>query len=264
MNVATILPIAEISQYMASNAIDNGGLYGGGEDLSLPRKLYCIRKNVEWLYDLSPSDDTLFATSRYLYALCGKYKFKAASIMGTGGSVVPIIPDDVDCAAGVPITAADFEASDGKTVYRPDWDGKALLIFWNNINRFILQPEFQYVAGGGFKILQPTDFDARTTNSDAIFIVFVGCTSAGALFMPNAFPINEFLIYPAGQADPFVFTWTAYYKNKYGVGSFDLNIDYGDGVFQPSGIQGVADDASNPSTYSFTGHGGNRFQLVFK
>jgi len=263
MTVLERINIAKISQFLSSNYLQNAGLFGGGEDLLLPRKLYCVRKNVEWMYEQDPTDSTLFSTSVYLYALCKQFVFKALSITTSGGSVAPVIPDDSDCEGLSLITAADFEA-DGKTVYKPNWDGKALQLFWNNVNRFIIQPEWQYVAGGGFKILIPTDFDSNGNNSDVQIMAFIGCFNPGALFIPNPFPINEYLIYPAGTTDPLVFSWTAYYQNKYGVGSFDLNIDYGDGVFQPSAIQGIADDATNPTTYTFSGFGANRIQLVFK
>jgi hypothetical protein len=42
--------IAKISQYLCENDIDKKGLFGGGVDLLLPRKIYNIRKSVEWLY----------------------------------------------------------------------------------------------------------------------------------------------------------------------------------------------------------------------
>ncbi len=45
--------IAKLSQAYAAADIAKSGLYGGGCDLSLPRKIYCIRKNVEWLYNQS-------------------------------------------------------------------------------------------------------------------------------------------------------------------------------------------------------------------
>lgn len=262
LTVADIIDYAKLCQYISSNAIENGGLYGGGEDVLLPRKLYCVRKNVEWMYDLDPSDTTLFETSRYLYALCNKYIFKAKSVVNHGGSVSPVIPSDSDCTGLVKITSPDFEA-DGKTVYRPDWDGKAIQMFWNNVNKFILPPEWEYVAGGGFKILQPTDFDASSNNSDVVMMVFVGCFNPGALFIPVAFPINEYLIYPAGTSDPFIFNWTAYYQNKYGVGAFSVGLDYGDGVFQPSAIQPIADNETTPTTYTFSGMGGLRFKITF-
>jgi DUF1009 family protein len=49
-NTLDIINIAKISQYLCENDIDKKGLFGGGVDLLLPRKIYNIRKSVEWLY----------------------------------------------------------------------------------------------------------------------------------------------------------------------------------------------------------------------
>jgi hypothetical protein len=49
-NILDIINIAKISQYLCENDIDKKGLFGGGVDLLLPRKIYNIRKSVEWLY----------------------------------------------------------------------------------------------------------------------------------------------------------------------------------------------------------------------
>jgi len=86
--------IAKVSEYLALNAIAKGGLSGGGQDINLPRKLYAIRKNVEWLYDLDSSDETLIPTGNYLLALCAPYNMQAANIIsaGGGGTVSPINP----------------------------------------------------------------------------------------------------------------------------------------------------------------------------
>jgi len=46
--IEDIIKIAKISQYLSQNDIENKGLYGGGTDFLLPRKLYNIRKSVEW------------------------------------------------------------------------------------------------------------------------------------------------------------------------------------------------------------------------
>ena len=43
-----VIKIAKISQCLSQNEIENKGLYGGGTDLLLPRKIYNIRKSVEW------------------------------------------------------------------------------------------------------------------------------------------------------------------------------------------------------------------------
>jgi hypothetical protein len=49
--VEDIIKIAKISQYLTQNDIENKGLYGGGTDLFLPKKIYNIRKSVEWAND---------------------------------------------------------------------------------------------------------------------------------------------------------------------------------------------------------------------
>jgi hypothetical protein len=76
-----VIRIAKVSQYLAENDIDKKGLYGGGMDLLLPKKLYCVRKNVSWMYEMNPSDSSLQATTNYLLALCGKYGATAQSIL---------------------------------------------------------------------------------------------------------------------------------------------------------------------------------------
>ena len=48
--VEDIIKIAKISQYLCQNDITDKGLYGGGTDLLLPRKIYNIRKSLEWAY----------------------------------------------------------------------------------------------------------------------------------------------------------------------------------------------------------------------
>lgn len=74
LSVPSIIEIAKVSQYLAQNDIDNKGLYGGGVDLDLPKKLYNIRKSVEWMYDQDSTEPSLGATSEYLLALCSKYR----------------------------------------------------------------------------------------------------------------------------------------------------------------------------------------------
>lgn len=86
-----IINIEKVSQYLCANDIQKGGLNGGGIDLLLPRKLYIVRKSIEWLFGLSPNDISLTQTSNYLLALCAPYSFKAAYISGSssGGSISP-------------------------------------------------------------------------------------------------------------------------------------------------------------------------------
>lgn len=92
LSVVQIIRIAKISQYLASNDIRKAGLFGGGMDIELPRKIKNIREDVEYWYDLDPSETSLSATSKYLYALCGKYALAAQAVTGTGGSIAPVNP----------------------------------------------------------------------------------------------------------------------------------------------------------------------------
>lgn len=48
--IEDIIKIAKVSQYLIQNDIIDKGLYGGGTDLLLPRKIYNIRKSLEWAY----------------------------------------------------------------------------------------------------------------------------------------------------------------------------------------------------------------------
>lgn len=101
--VSEIISIAKVSQYLAQVDILKKGLFGGGIDRLLPRKLYCIRKNVEWMYEVDAADTTLTATSNYLYALCAPYNVQAQLIIGGGGGGVVVNP-----ATGVSATYTEI------------------------------------------------------------------------------------------------------------------------------------------------------------
>ena len=130
-----IVSIAKISQYLAENDIEKKGLYGGGMDLELPTKLYCVRENVEWMCNQNQLDDTLFATSTYLYALCGKYGIQAQYIVGTGGSIAPPISPSV--VTPVPIeflvSASSTMVNGQSTLVIPNYINYNLLFLRNNI-----------------------------------------------------------------------------------------------------------------------------------
>lgn len=103
LTVAEIIEIAEISQYLAHVDIRNKNIYYGTLDLKLPQKLYAIRKNVEWLYDLDPTNDTLISTANYLYALCAPYSAEAQAIANAGSGGVVVNP-----ATGQPANLGAF------------------------------------------------------------------------------------------------------------------------------------------------------------
>ncbi len=91
-SVSEILNIAKASQYLATVAIRRNGLFNGGIDRMLPRKLYCIRKNVEWLFGLDPTDDTLARVANYLYALCAPFSALAQIVIAAGGGGIIVNP----------------------------------------------------------------------------------------------------------------------------------------------------------------------------
>lgn len=120
MTVQDIINIAKISQYLCVNDIRQKGLYGGGVDLLLPRKLYCVRKNVEWLYNLDSSDESLTSTSNYLYSLCGKYALAASQISCSGGSVSPINPNPSYVFAILQASVANGDMTAGQSTLQSD------------------------------------------------------------------------------------------------------------------------------------------------
>ena len=92
LSVPEIIEVAKLSQMICSQDLAKSGLYSAGTDGQLDRKLYAIRKNVEWLWDLDPTDDTLPGTAYYLLSLCGRYQFRALTLLNAGGTVAPLTP----------------------------------------------------------------------------------------------------------------------------------------------------------------------------
>jgi len=92
MTIPNIILRAEISQYLAANALKKGGLFGGGTPAYLPSLLYQVRKNVSYMYDADPSNEYLIKVANYLYSLCGAYGVQATNLINAGGVVNVIIP----------------------------------------------------------------------------------------------------------------------------------------------------------------------------
>lgn len=131
--VAETIQIAKISQYLSSNDIYKKGLYGGGTDIQLPRKIYMVRKNVEWLYLLDPSDDTLPAMADFLYALCGMWGQQALNEIGSGGAVSPVSPTTVPDPYDFIVDASSFIVTGARTKTIDAFIGYNLLFIRNNI-----------------------------------------------------------------------------------------------------------------------------------
>lgn len=92
MTIAQIINIWPIAQYLAANEIQNRRNNSGAVDVNLPTKIYSIGTAVQRIYDSDPTDDTLPATARYLYALCGKYGLQASVVTEEAGTVSPVTP----------------------------------------------------------------------------------------------------------------------------------------------------------------------------
>ncbi len=81
---------AEISQYLAINAITKGGLNGGGIPAHLPSLIYQIRKSVEWMYAKNPSYISLLGLSDFLFAITGGFGLQASYLVNSGGSIAGV------------------------------------------------------------------------------------------------------------------------------------------------------------------------------
>jgi len=87
MTIPQILLRAEISQYLAQISIIKGGVYGGGTPAYLPSLIYDVRKSVERVYTLDPTNSALIKIANYLEAICGAYWGRASFLVNTGGSI---------------------------------------------------------------------------------------------------------------------------------------------------------------------------------
>lgn len=87
MTIAQIMDIWPIAQYLAANDIQDRRSNSGAVDVNLPQKIYSIGTAVQRIYDADPTDTTLTATARYLYALCGKYGIQASVVAQSAGAV---------------------------------------------------------------------------------------------------------------------------------------------------------------------------------
>lgn len=168
LSVLDKINIAKISEYLCLNAVDKKGLYGGGVDLQLARKIYNIRKSVEWLYGYDPQDDTLEGTSNYLYALCAPFNLEATKIYNaySGGGTIVTPTGVMSITTPIRITEADF-------VDATNWHGQnsynqqilpeyKLQVFANFVARY-LEPTVEWERTyQGVNILLP-GFDATTT-----------------------------------------------------------------------------------------------------
>lgn len=103
-----VTQIAPISNYLASNDIANGALFGQRVNTMLPLQLWVETETVRDRFDMedieggeTPSQELRLA-SNYLYALCGRYGQYALSFSSSGGTI-PSTSGGADFAPKLPI-----------------------------------------------------------------------------------------------------------------------------------------------------------------
>lgn len=131
------LAIAKLSQAYALIEIEKRGLFGGGLDLDLPRKLYNIRKSVEWAYNKEPSTPSLQGTANYLFALCAPFNLKAEYTLGLAGSgtVTPVAPITAPSPIEFVVSGSSLIPTGGSSIVISTFIGYNLLFVLNNVTQ---------------------------------------------------------------------------------------------------------------------------------
>lgn len=178
--VARTIDIARVSQFLSSHDVVVQQITrGGAVDEMHPIKLYIERMILQWIYEEDNDYDGLQAVADYVYALCGRYIWDAIAILDgdSGGQVAPATGgSDFSFKYLIPITAADF--ADADSYDNPLIAGRAVQVFWNNINRYLeIGTELIYTATG-FNIFIDdgsggNSFNSQTTNSDAVMKIYI-------------------------------------------------------------------------------------------
>lgn len=161
LTVLEKINIGAVSEAYSVIDILRSGLYGGGVDLQLPRKIYCIRKSIQWAYDADPTDESLISTTTELIRLCGKYYLQANAALN-GGGVIPTPITPTENIYPFIITSENF-ASDGVSYDNSEIVGDTLSLFVNEYSQQWLvegDTTFSYTSTG--IIMNIPGFDANS------------------------------------------------------------------------------------------------------
>lgn len=117
MTVANIITYSKIAEYLASNDVSNGALFGAQPNPNLPAQILIIRKSVEQRYldEGSPSTPSasLYSTAGYLYAWTKQYGIQAQALINSGGAIPSTGGGTL---YGHPISGTYTAVADGETV----------------------------------------------------------------------------------------------------------------------------------------------------
>ncbi len=154
--VQEIHEIAPIAQYLASNDVSNGALFGQRPNPNIAIQIYLIRKPVEWLYALEGIADgatpsaSLTQTSNWLFSWLGQYGLQALNLINAGG-VIPN-PSQPTTIYGLPITGVYVAVNDGeyvlnlKTEAGDNLPAGAKVVFAEKAIRVLTSSQYNYVA----------------------------------------------------------------------------------------------------------------------
>ncbi len=133
LTTAQVINIAKISQFLASQDVAKGSLFGKRISPQTPSVLYMERSAVEWMYDTDPANSTLQLTCNYLYSLCRGYNLQAQRITGSGGSVSPVNPTTAPNPYEFEVSGSSFIATGESTKTITAFSGYNILFVRNNV-----------------------------------------------------------------------------------------------------------------------------------
>jgi len=132
LSVSQKIVLAKISQYLASNDISDGALYGAPVNPNLAIQIYLITRSVEQRYideDIAGGNiptAQLLSTAEYLYAWLGAYALQASWVVSSGGS----IPSTGGSTLyGYPISDTYIPSTIGETVLNLGLPDNAIVVW---------------------------------------------------------------------------------------------------------------------------------------
>lgn len=144
--VPLTIQIADVSRFLASADAAKSGLFNHIPiDPRLPIMLYVENEILRKIYTANSTWENLQKTADYVYALCGKYGFKAVNIIngGGGGTSSGVTPSQY-----YPIYITELNFSSATFYPNTRIFGTNVIIYLNEINRYLLPAEFTVSAAG--------------------------------------------------------------------------------------------------------------------
>ena len=168
LTIPQIIEVGKISQYLSANKNAKTVVvnYGKLPQNNLPLMIKIVREDIEYMFNNTPTNTTLFGNANYLYSLCGGYAVEAEYIMGlnNGGSpLTPLVPGSL---ANIQFTVGVGDApANGSTEYVNTAlaNNNTYSIYDSGRANFLVQGvDFNYRIAGGFTLLGGVTFYSGT------------------------------------------------------------------------------------------------------